>query len=287
MTTRRYIHITLVALTVTALGSPRAAAQDDGFTWENSTELSFISTGGNASASSFGLKASMTGTGGPNEFKLEAGGIRSESDLKVRTATGTASDFDVTEVSVHSVTAENYFLRGRYDRELEHAFAFSGAGWERNTFAGVKNRFSFVAGIGRTLFNWEDEGHLKADVGGTYTIQKDVDPEPDADESFGGIRVTVDAKRAVTPSTDYESALVVDENLEDTDDLRADWINSITVGLNERLAFKTSLQLLYDHKPSNIGVPLFDAGGNPTGQNVLTPGEELDHIVTLTLVIKL
>ena len=287
MTIRTLIGPVFAALVVTAASAVELDAQDGGFTWENSTELAFITTGGNASATSFGLKGSLTGTGGPNKVKFEAGGIRSESDIKVRFAVGTPADFDITEESVSRLTAENYFARGRYDRELEHAFAFSGAGWERNTFAGVANRYSFVAGLGRTLFDWGDDGHLKADVGGTYTIQKDVDPEPDADDAFGGLRVTLDAKRAVTPSTDYESALIIDENLEDTDDLRADWINSITVGLNDRLAFKTSLQLLYDNKPSNLSVPLFDTGGNPTGQQVLTPGEELDHIVTLTLVIKL
>jgi hypothetical protein len=34
-------------------------------------------------------------------------------------------------------------------------------------------------------------------------------------------------------------------------------------------------------------VPLFDGGGTPTGTDVLTPGDKVDHIVTLTLVIKL
>jgi len=286
MTTGRYGRAAIVAVAVAAAAANALAAQDDGITWENSTELAFITTGGNASANSFGLKASLTGTGGPNEVKFEAGGIRSESEVTVRIATGTATDYDILEQSISSVTAENYFLRGRYDRELEHAFAFAGAGWDRNTFAGVKNRFALVAGIGRTLFNWGDDGHVKADVGGTYTIQKDVEPEPGGDEGFGGMRVTVDVTRAVSPSTDYASVLIVDENLEDTDDLRADWINSLTVGLNDRLAFKTALQLLYDHKPSNLSVPLFDTGGNPTGE-VLTPSNELDHIVTLTLVIKL
>jgi hypothetical protein len=69
--------------------------------------------------------------------------------------------------------------------------------------------------------------------------------------------------------------------------MRADWINSLTVAINQRLAFKTSLQILYDHLPSNLRVPLFDGGGTPTGTDVLTPGDKVDHIVTLTLVIKL
>jgi putative salt-induced outer membrane protein YdiY len=272
---------------MTTLAPVRLAAQDDtgAYVWENATELSFVSTGGNASSSTLGLKAALTGTGGQNTVKLELGGIRGENNLRTLTATGTPTNFTVNEVSVSQLTAENYFLRGRYDRAFATAYGFTGAGWDRNTFAGVQNRYAFVLGLGKT---WADSesSRLKTDIGATYTIQKDVDPAPGADDAFGGTRLSVDAMRQLSESTDFLSALVVDQNLEDTDDLRADWINSLSVSLSERLAFKTSLQLLYDKKPALLSVPLFDTGGTPNG-NVLTPGDTVDNIVTLTLVIKL
>ncbi len=266
--------------------SPNGLTAQDAFTWENSTELSFVSTGGNASSSSLGLKATLAGTGAPNSFKFEAGGIRSETSTTTRTATGTLTSYTIAEATVSQVTAENYFLRGRFDRSFDGAYGYTGAGWERNTFAGVQNRYSIVAGLGRTFVDG-DAGSFKADVGGTYTVQKDVDPVPGADEGFFGARLTAEAKRPINPSTDYESALVVDNSFENSDDLRADWINSLTIALSERLAFKTSLQLLFDNEPSQLSVPLFDTAGTPTGSNVLTPGEKIDSILTLTLVIKL
>ena len=79
--------------------------------------------------------------------------------------------------------------------------------------------------------------------------------------------------------------LIVDENVEDTDDLRADWINSLSVSLSERLAFKTSFQLLYDKQPSLESIGLFDAGGVPTGTDVLTPGDTVENILTVALII--
>lgn len=275
----------LVALALAAATALPAAAQES-TTWQSSTELSYVSTGGNASSSTLGLKASLTGTRGANIFKLEAGGIRSRTGVTTRTATGTASSYSVSKTTVLSTTAANYLLRGRYDRAFDHSFAFVGAGWDRNTFAGIQNRYAVVVGLGRSLVDGET-GHLKADVGTTYTVQKDVDPAAGSSNGFGGLRMNVDALRHLSSSADFASVLVLDESLKDTQDVRADWTNSISVALSEKLALKTSLQLLYDNVPALIGVPLLDATGADTGTTVSTPGDKLDRVMTLTLVIKL
>jgi len=273
------------AAALAALAAAPAAAQES-VTWESSTELSFVSTGGNASSSTLGLKAALTGTREPHVFKIELGGIRTSVDKTTRTATGTPASFTIHETTISETTAESYFAKGRYDRNFSQAFLFAGAGWDRNTFAGIQNRYALVAGVGRTFVEGET-GHLKADVGVTYTIQKDVDPEPGADEGFGGVRLNVDAARKLSATADYTSALVLDENMESTDDLRLDWTNSIAVALSQKLALKTSFQLLFDNLPSLLGVPLVDGTGTPTGATVSTPGDKLDRVVTLTLVIKL
>lgn len=274
-----------VAAAVALAAAGRAGAQEP-IEWENSTELSFVSTGGNASSTTLGAKGTLAGTKAANTVKIELGGIRSSIDVTTRTATGTPTTYTVSETTVSQVTAENYFLRARYDRKIEPAYAFVGAGWDRNTFAGIRSRYAVVAGIGRAFVDGES-GHLKVDVGGTYTIQKDVRPVAGAKEGFGGVRLTVDAVRKLSATTEYGSVLVIDENLADTEDLRADWTNSISVGLSQKLALKTSLQLLFDNLPSQLGVPLLGAGGTPTGTTVTTPGDKVDRILTLTLVIKL
>jgi putative salt-induced outer membrane protein YdiY len=265
--------------------TPPLLAQDAAFTWENATEVSFVSTAGNASSTAFGVKGSLTGTGGPNTLKLEVGGIRASSTTTTRSAVGTTGSFTITETENSELTAASYFARSRYDRAFSGAFAFGGAGWERNTFAGMKNRYSVVGGVGRTWVEGES-GRFKTDVGATYTIQKDVQPTAGADDAFFGFRATVDATRRLTATADFASILIADQNLETTGDFRADWINSIAVSISEGLALKTSLQLLYDAEPANLGVPLFDTGGSPIG-TVTTPGDEIDSVLTLTLVIKL
>ncbi len=275
-----------VALAFVVLAHGATAQDTDGFSWENATELSFVSTGGNASSSTLGLKSSLIGKQGPNTFKLEVGGIRGQTDLTTRTATGTATNYTVNETTTSQLTAESYFARGRYDRELNGAFVFAGVGWDRNTFAGVQNRYAAVLGVGRTWVD-DERTRFKTDLGATYTIQNDVDPAPGADDGFGGVRLSVDARQRLSPTVSFQSMLLVDENLEDTEDFRGDWTNSLSVALTEGLSFKTSLQLLYDKQPARIGVPLLDGTGTPTGTRVLAPGEELDTVLTVALVISL
>ncbi len=280
------MRVLLVVAAVLAVEPATVWAQDSGFVWQNATELSFVSTGGNASASTLGLKAALTGTAGLNLVKLDVGGIRGETSFTTRTATGSIDSPVITETTESQLTAENYFARARYDRALATAFVFFGAGWDRNTFAGIQNRYSSVAGLGKTLIDGES-GRFKVDAGATYTVQRDVNPAPGADDGYLGLRVTVDATRRVSASTDLASLMVFDESLEESGDYRFDWINSLTVALSEKLAFKTSLQLLFDNQPSLLPVPLLDLSGEATGTVILTPGDKVDSMLTLTLVIKL
>ena len=212
--------------------------------------------------------------------------MRASSGLTTRTATGTTSSYTVQKVTKSDLTAASYYARGRYDRQMDGAFAFGGIGWERNTFAGVANRYSGVLGFGKTFVDGES-GHLKADIGGTYTIQKDVEKVAGVAESFAGGRLSIDAKRSITQTTDFTSILIADESFKETSDYRADWTNSLAVSISDGFALKTSLQLLYDHQPAFVSVPLVDGTGTPTGTNVAAEGEKVDTVLTLSLVIKL
>jgi putative salt-induced outer membrane protein YdiY len=263
-----------------------AAAQeeDEAWSWENSTEVGFVTTSGNASSTTLSLKSSLTGSGGPNELKIAVGGIRASSQVTSRTAQGTTGSFVVVENTTTVESAANYFARARYDREIDGAFAFGGAGWERNTFAGFNHRYSAVAGLGRTWVD-NDDGRFKTDVGGTYTIQEDIESEGDA-RGFGGVRTTIEAARTLTETTDLETTFVLDESLADTEDLRFDWLSSISVALTEGLALQTSYQLVFDNQPALLRIPLV-TGGIDTGETVAVESEELDSFLTLSLVIKL
>lgn len=271
----------LTAMVAAALAPAGLLAQDEEkqLGWMDVAELTFVMTAGNASSSTFGLKNSLTHVWDNAVFTLKAGGIRTEASTYSRTATGTPTSFTISETEISDVTAENYFLRSRFDRNVSDAvYVFGGAGWERNTFAGFDNRYSVVAGTGRTWFD-SDLRRFKTDVGLTYTSQDDITPDPTIDDAFLGLRASWDFFRQISSTTGFDSQLIVDENLNQTDDFRADFTNSLSVAMSESLALKTSLQLLFDNLPSLLAVPLTGGGGD-----ALTPLDKLDSIFTVAIV---
>ena len=246
--------------------------------WSDTAEFTFVFTSGNAASSTLGLKNTLEHRWEEALLHLSAGAVRAESGTTVRTATGTASEFRVVKSTDTEKTAENYFVQTRIDRGVtESAYLFAGLGWDRNTFAGVRNRYDVVAGAGRTWADTENR-RLKSDLGLTYTRQADVVRGPGSGGSFGGLRATVEFFRSVTSTTDVSSLLVLDENLNETDDLRAEWTNSVTVAISENLALKASHQVLYDNLPALVDVPLGSG-------SVLVPLEKADHTLTLALVV--
>lgn len=246
--------------------------------WSDVAELTFVLTAGNASSSTFGLKNTAEHLWEKAAFKLSFGAVRTESGKTTRTASGTPDNFTVSESTDTELTAENYFIKSRLDRSLgDVAFLFGGADWDRNTFAGIQNRYGFTGGAGKAWFE-EETRRFKTDLGLTYTIQDDVVENPDADDSFLGLRGSYDYFRKLTETTGLTSILVVDQNLNTTEDLRADWTNSVAVAMSERLALKTSLQILYDKDPALTEVPLGEG-------TVLTPLKEVDSIFTVAIVV--
>lgn len=270
-------------LAVAALAStaPATAQEDEPkLGWFDVAEFSLLASGGNSEVQTISLRNTATRLWEGASLELSAGGVRAESTSVSRLAFGTPGDFTVREDSATALTAENYFLRGRYDREIsEKLFWFAGLGWDKNEFAGIDSRFGASAGVGHRWFD-TDEARLRTDYGVTFTDQEDVSG---ASSSFAGLRLSYDYWRRLNETTSYASALVVDENLDDTSDYRADFLNSVSVSMSERLALKASLQLLYDNQPALTEVPLVQ-GDVIDGTLVLVELDNLDSVVTVSLV---
>jgi len=72
-----------------------------------------------------------------------------------------------------------------------------------------------------------------------------------------------------------------------TDDVRADFTNSLSIAINSMFAFKPSLQLSWRNDPALTQIDLFAANGAPTGEKVLVPLQKLDSFINLALVVTL
>ena len=278
------VFLALTFLVTTGVGPARAQDNAQELGWSEVAELTVVSTSGNAESSTLGIKNELTRAWESADLLVAVGVLRAESTTVTRAAIGASpSSFQVTENAVSAVTAEAYYARGQYDRDINaRTFWYAGTGWERNTFAGVRNRSSLGGGLGNTWVD-TDVSTFKTGYGVTYTMQDDV-AGTDGNTTFGGLRLSYDYRRQLTANTEFTSILVADENLNDTDDFRTDLINAVAVSINSSLALKVSWQLLFDNLPSLVGIPLTSLGGGPTAETVFIELDSVDNFLTFALV---
>lgn len=273
---------------VLAMLAAPASAQDpppDG--WSFRGELTSVLSRGNAEALTLGVGTALENRRGRNLVRFDAGAIRTESTIFSRRAEGTPQSYVVIVEENSEKTAESYFARARYDRSIsDRVFAYGGLDWLRNTFAGIDSRFLIALGAGNTWFDRED-GRFKTSYAATYTFQSDVVENPFVSTSFPGVRVGWEYWRRATQTTEFESTLVSDLNLDETDDIRLDFTNALTVSISNALALKPSLQILWRNQPSLTELELFSPAGAPLGETVLAPLDKTDMLFKMALVVRL
>src|SRR5690606_5911077 len=242
--------------------------------WTAAAELTGVWTAGNEESSTFGLNGTAQYRWPKSSLKLEGGGNRTDTIRITRQAVSTADAFDVVVDKDRQRTAESYYARTRYDRELgADLYAFGAVDWIRNTFAGISSRTVGAAGAGGLWVNSE-RTKIKTDAGLTYTIQEDVVENPDVSSNFAGVRAGLDLWQFVSSTAEFTSVVVADLNLDETDDIRIDWTSSLPVAISSRLALKPSLRMLWRNRPSLAELSLFGPDGEPTGLVVTAPLEK-------------
>jgi putative salt-induced outer membrane protein YdiY len=256
--------------------------------WFSTAEFTAIWTGGNSESSTFGLTGTLHRAWTKSDFKFRLGGTQTQSTLKTRTAVGTSTtDFQVIEEKTTEKTAEYYFARARYDYEVsKHFLVFGGVDWLRNTFSGIDSRFLLAAGAGNIVVDRE-AFRLGTDYGVTYTFEEDVVDNPFLKNNFPGVRFGYDLWWRLSSTTEFISDFILDWNLDNTDDVRIDFTNSLPIAISEKLAFKPAFKMLWRNDPALTTVSLFASDGTPTGETVAIPLEELDTVATIALVMKI
>lgn len=283
-----YLKVGVAVLALVFAGAVELLAQEDEEKepgWADSAELSFVATAGNAEARTLGFRNVLTRVWIDAELVVEAKGLRAETATITRTALDVGSaEPDVTKTSVSEVTAENYLVRGRYDRNVsERTFWFATGSWNRNEFAGIRNRVQAAGGMGNA---WLDSSRrrFRTTYGLSVTHQVDVVGADGPEDTFTGLRATAEYWRKLTGNTELETNLIVDENLNQTEDLRFEWVSSVNVSMTDHLALKVSLGVQFDKLPSLVDARVVDAQGNLTGRTISVPADKVDTDLTTALV---
>lgn len=274
--------LTVALIALWAAAAAPAGAQETG--WKNTAEVSYVVAAGNASTATMGFGDKLVRRWESSTLQFSLSGIRSESVVITRAVSAAGPPPVVSTDRETNVTAENYAFSTRFDRKLsEHFFWYGGAGWKRNRFSGIKNLYSGAAGLGNTWFE-TDEATFKTEYAATFTRQEDLEGGPDAARSFAGARISWEYERQLTDNTRYTNTLVLDENLKETQDFRADMLNALQVAMSSNLALKVGLLMLYDNQPSFVKAadPLDLL---PADTTALVELKKLDTIFTVSLVV--
>lgn len=280
-----------IAACLVALGSvaPAAAQGDERETgWSDEAELSLVATDGNSQSETFSLRNTLRGAWTNADLKVTIGGLRAASTDVTRSAVGaSAADARLVESSSTAVTAERYFFEARYDRRISDGwYWYASGGWVRNEPAGIRNRSSVAAGLGRRWLDTE-EARLRVDLAATYTDQQDVVEAPGDGGGFLGLRLVSDYWRQLTATTEYANLVTLDQNLDNTTDVRAEMVNSLSVRISDSLALRLSHELQYDNAPSLIAVPIFTPAGDAVGEDLLVEADSVDTTLRVALVVGL
>jgi putative salt-induced outer membrane protein YdiY len=265
-------------------GSGAAAEPPPPLGWYSTSGLSFVMAAGNSSASTLGAKAEVKRLWPRSTLTIGGSAIRADASDPPRRAVGSMAGFQI-ETGPRTPKAAKYNASAAFDRRVTERFGWrTGAEFDRDRFSGLMSRTLGYAGVGYLLANRKDFV-LKTGLAATLAHQSELVDDPVTGNTFAGLRLSADAERTLGANSTYVGGLAVDESLGDTADLRVRFANALAVSMNRRLALQVGLLLLYDHQPSFVDLPLFDAQGAPSGLTVTAPAATLDTTFTLSVVV--
>lgn len=279
--------ILFAAFLINGAGGSLLAQETNELGWGFEGEISGIWVSGNSVSRTFGIDLTATHNWSHSTFLIQGGGLRTESTVKSEFAVGSMDEFELQETSSSATTAENYFGRTSFEYHFsEKSFVIGGLDWLRNTFSGIDSRFLMGVAAGSSWIDTE-RIELETTYGFTYTFESEVVDDPFNASRFPGVRLSYKLTSILTPTTTLRSRFAGDWNLDNTDDLRVDWTNSVAVSIVSILALKPSLKIQWRNDPALQEVPLINAGGEDTGESVRVPLKKVDTFVTMALVLTL
>jgi hypothetical protein len=246
----------------------------------NNTELSLIVATGNARATTVGLRNVYLYRWTSAEFGWEGGWIRAASRDGDRFAIERDGGFDVIEPDT-AIDSERLFSKLRYQHQLSprHDW-FSNFDAVRDEPSNINRQFVLAAGLG-TTWHKTDRLTFRTAYGVSYT---DEDLVVEGANRFGGYRLFYGLKTLLATATTVDSELTADGSFNIGDDIRADWLNGVSIAINTRMALKSSVRILLRNLPALEALELRSPLGIVVG-TVDVPKDRVDTALTTSLVI--
>ena len=273
--------VALAIFLTSSIYAPPALAQESlaERVWSNSTELGWVFTYGNATTNSFNLRNVFEYTWVDADLNLEFGILRADSGDE-RFALGTEEAFEIIEPSVEPDT-DRLYAKARYLRNVSDRFFWYGrVDVERDQPAGITFRLAPAGGAGN---NWETPENIELRTGYGFGYSAG-EMTFDGSNNYFGYQLFYEFDMKVNESTDVDSNMTLDGSIMSPSNYRFRWANSIGVAINDRMALKASLRLVYRNDPALEEIDLEDPSGAVLG-NVIVSKKKLDTGFTTSLVI--
>lgn len=282
---KKLIYTVIIMMAITCFASAAEEKEEPKRSFTDSAEFSLVQTGGNSEASTLGFKNLFQYKWTNALLTVKAGGIRVENTTFTRFALGTEGEYTVVEEKKTEKTAENYYLNGKYERNISaKLFWIAGAGWDRNEFAGIKSRYSAHGGVGNILIDSERR-KFRFDYGLQYTKETPVLKTAGYDDSYAAFRLSYNYFQKIFTSSAFNQDFELITNLDETSDFRSSLMNSFSTSMNRHLALKVGLDLIYDNKPAFESIVLYDVDTLEQIGSVAYQLDELDYVFMTSFVI--
>lgn len=282
----------LIVIAILAAASPAAAQKfeygkyDDvkdvkEVEWNATAEAGLVFTTGNSESmtATGGIKASRKT--GKNKLTVEGSAAYAKSSVWVlfdRNDNGMI-DNDSELMSAETLTAETLAGKLRYDRFLtELNSVFIAALASRDIPAGKELVFGGQIGYSRSLYK-SAKALTVGEFGYDYSREDLVAPGDPL--SIHSLRAFIGHKAAMTEGADLDASIELLTNMNTLDlptgkdggplqDTRVNTKVAISAKIGKNLAFQTSLEAKYDHRPSPLGVKNLAMGFTPESSSLDT-----------------
>jgi len=194
--------------------------------WKNDTEFSFVSTNGNSKTSTTAGKNTFLYNWSKPVLELIFGGFGSQNR--------------------NETTAEKYYGSEKFSYKLtDRNYAFQKFAWDKDRFAGIRNRYDNNAGLGRELV--KSKRHLLVgELGGGYIVEERVN-EPT--NSFTSGRAYSKYEYVVSPTSKFFQDVEYLGNFDDTSDFRVNTETALMATLTTHFMLKVSYKWNHVGKP--------------------------------------
>lgn len=224
-------NILFVIMIAVILSSTGFALAEDGKTWKDEAELSYIQTGGNTQVTNLSAKNLLT----------------YQATEKIKLDWSVLALFAETEVDgSKEKSAERYATELRLEYSLtERFYTAAYGGWLRDEFAGIEDRYYIGPAVGYK-FLIGPKHFLRAEAGVDYVKEDYVD---NTDDNYMRGRAFGEYAFALTEKTRFSQSLEYLNAFDNSDNYNVNSETAVITALSDKLSLKTSYVVNYDNEP--------------------------------------